>query len=231
VPHGEFPCEPIVTITQKTFHSRAEHRWPVAIALITAIALFILLPGSFFPTLRYLISGICAVLLLVLIVLNPHRLNKEAVWSRALSVSVAVVLLVANQFALVLLLYQLINVGRSDAPGILVAAVQVWATNVIAYSLIFWEIDRGGPIVRRREAREDQPAPDFRFPQDDYDQNWLPEYFDYLYFSATNSTAFSPTDTMPVTIRAKALMLAESVSGFAILALVIARAVNVVAAS
>ena len=83
--------------------------------------------------------------------------------------------------------------------------------------------------MRRREAKEDQPPADFRFPQNDYDDGWLPEYFDYLYFSATNSTAFSPTDMMPVTIRAKAFMLAESVSGFAILALVIARAVNVVA--
>jgi uncharacterized membrane protein len=218
-----------VTISHRTFHARAEHRWPVAIALITAIGLFLLLPGSFFPTLRYVISGICAVLLLALIVLNPHRLSREATWSRAISVGIAVVLLGANQIALVLLIYQLVNAGAADAPGILVAAVQVWATNVIAYSLIYWEIDRGGPIVRRRDAKEDQPPADFRFPQNDYDDGWLPDYFDYLYFSASNSMAFSPTDVMPVSHRAKAFMLAESLSGFAILALVIARAVNVVA--
>ncbi len=215
--------------TAHAFHARAEHRWPVVIALVVAIGLYLLLPGSFFPTLRYVISAICAALLLVLIVLNPHRLSKEATWSRAISVSLAVVLLGANQIALIQLIYQLVNVGGSDAPGILIAAVQVWATNVIAYSLVFWELDRGGPVVRRREPKEDQPEPDFRFPQNDYDEGWMPEYFDYLYFSATNAMAFSPTDVLPVRIRAKAIMLVESLSGFAILALVIARAVNVVA--
>jgi uncharacterized membrane protein len=227
--HGEFAEAVLMTTVDRSFHARAEHRWPVAIALVAAIALFLLLPGSFFPTLRYIISGICAVLLIVLIGLNPVRLNREAVWSRAVSVSIGVVLLAANQIALVLLIYQLINVGGADAPGILVAAVQIWATNVIAYSVIYWEIDRGGPIVRRRESKEDQPRADFRFPQNDFDDGWLPEYFDYLYFSATNAMAFSPTDVMPISLRAKAFMLAESLSGFAILALVIARAVNVVA--
>jgi uncharacterized membrane protein len=100
-------------------------------------------------------------------------------------------------------------------------------------------MDRGGPVPRRRDQRKDLPKADFRFPQDeDHDaidevragssahSDWVAGYIDYLYFSATNSMAFSPTDTMPLTARAKALMLLESFTGFVILALVIARAVS-----
>lgn len=222
------------------FRTRPEHRWPVIAAILTAIALYLLLPGAFIPELRYAIAGVCALALVPLIWFNPVRLTKENTWSRRGSIALAVLLLLANQVALVQLGYQLLVAHTSDAPGILLAAVQVWVSNVIAYAIIYWEMDRGGPVARRRDAREDLPPADFRFPQDEDDDavaevaarssgraDWSPQFFDYLYFSATDAMAFSPTDVMPLSIRAKVLMLLESISGFAILALVIARAVNV----
>ncbi|PZQ87846.1 MAG: hypothetical protein DI534_13810 [Leifsonia xyli] len=230
----------LASVTAADFRTRPEHRWPVVVAVMVAIGLYVLLPGAFLPGFRYTIAGICALLLIPLIVLNPVRLTRETRLSRGLSVSLAVVLLVANQVALVQLGYQLLVAHNADAPGILLAAVQVWVSNVIAYAIIYWELDRGGPVARRRDARADLPPADFRFPQDeDHDAvtevaarssaraDWSPQFFDYLYFSTTDAMAFSPTDVMPLSMRAKVFMLIESVSGFAILALVIARAVNV----
>ncbi|AYF98969.1 DUF1345 domain-containing protein [Protaetiibacter intestinalis] len=227
-------------MTAADFRARPEHRWPVVVALLVAVVLYLLLPGAFLPALRYTIAGICLLALVPLIVFNPVRLTRETRLSRRLSIALAVVLLLANQVALVQLGYQLLVAHNSDAPAILLAAVQVWATNVIAYAIIYWELDRGGPVARRRDARDALPPADFRFPQDEDDDavaevavrsstraDWSPQFFDYLYFSTTDAMAFSPTDVMPLSIRAKALMLLESLSGFVVLALVIARAVNV----
>ncbi|TPW92791.1 DUF1345 domain-containing protein [Schumannella luteola] len=195
----------------------------------------------FVPWLRWVVVVACLAVLTTLVFLNPHRLSKESRWSRVASIVLAVLLLVANQFALVALIIDLLSSGDSDAGGILLMALQVWVTNVIAYAVMFWEIDRGGPVVRRRDAREKLPHASFRFPQDeDHDTvaevaagssktaDWTPEFFDYLYFSASNSMAFSATDAMPLTRTAKALMLLESFSAFVILALVIARAVSAI---
>jgi len=219
--------------------ARAEHRWPAAIALIVALTLYATLPSTFFPILRYVVVGIGLVLLVPLLLVNPVRLQKELRWTRLLSVGQTLILLIANQVALVQLVFELLNAKNQDGPTLLLAAVQVWVTNVIVYALLYWEIDRGGPVSRTQTARKDMPIADFRFPQDeDHDAivevaarssaktNWTAGFVDYLYFSASNSMAFSPTDTMPLAPRAKILMLAESFAGFVILALVIARAVS-----
>ena len=120
---------------------------------------------------------------------------------------------------------------RHPISGVYVAA-GVWATNVIAFAVVFWEIDRGGPFARRFEGVRDDAPMDFRFPQEEgspgLDPRWRPEFFDYLYFSLNSMMAFSPTDVMPLTRRAKALMGYESLTGFVLLALVIARAVNII---
>jgi uncharacterized membrane protein len=112
-------------------------------------------------------------------------------------------------------------------------------TNVIAFGLAYWELDRGGPVSRRVKARPQLPHADFRFPQDEDSDavrevavgssehsGWVAAFVDYLYFSLTNSMAFSPTDVMPLTTRAKALMGLQAFIAFVILALVIARAVS-----
>jgi uncharacterized membrane protein len=218
--------------------ARAEHRWPAAIAILVAITLYAVLPSSFTPWLRYLVVGLSVGMFVPLLFLNPTHLVRETRWSRYLSVGSALVLLLANQIALVQLVYQLVT-SQSDGPGLLLAALQVWVTNVIAYALIYWEMDRGGPVSRRSTDRPKVRPADFRFPQDeDHDaidevavrssakSDWMPGYVDYLYFSASDSMAFSPTDVMPLSHRAKALMMVEAFAGFIILALVIARAVS-----
>ncbi|PRY67076.1 putative membrane protein [Glaciihabitans tibetensis] len=218
---------------------RAEHRLPAVIAIVIVLVLYALLPSTFLPGIRYGVVGIAILLLIPVLILNPARLTRQTRWSRVLSVSNAFLLGAANQIALVQLVYLLVNAGKQDGPSLLIAAVQVWVTNVIVFALIYWEIDRGGPVARRHEERRDLDPADFRFPQDeDHDaitevairssakSDWAPGYVDYLYFSLSNSMAFSPTDAMPLSHRAKALMGLESFAGFVILALVIARAVS-----
>ena len=216
----------------------AEHRWPAAIAILIALVLYALLPSSFTPWLRYVVVGLCAAMFIPLLILNPHHLTRETRWSRRLAGATALVLLIANQLALVQLVYLLVT-ERTEGPALLLAAVQVWVTNVIAFALVYWEMDRGGPVARRLRPREEVNLADFRFPQDeDHDAidevrgrsskvaDWMPGYIDYLYFSASDSMAFSPTDAMPLSHRAKLLMVFEAFAGFVILALVIARAVS-----
>jgi hypothetical protein len=117
--------------------------------------------------------------------------------------------------------------------------LQVWATNVIAFGLIYWQLDRGGPVSRTQLARADLPLADFRFSHDEDADNvaevadgssiksdWIPTLVDYLYLSTTNSSAFSPTDTMPLTSRAKVLMGIQATAALMTSLLVIARAVG-----
>ena len=104
----------------------------------------------------------------------------------------------------------------------------VWGTNTISFALWFWAVDRGGPV---RRFRPNPPPPDFQFPQMENPQlaepGWAPHFFDYVYVSFTNSIAFSPTDAMPLTRRAKLMMLAESSVSSVTILLVAARAVNI----
>jgi len=113
---------------------------------------------------------------------------------------------------------------------LLLSAGIMWLTDTIAFGLAFWELDCGGPVAR---ALGDRVEPDFQFPQDENPQlaraGWAPRLWDYLYLSLTNSIAFSPTDAMPLTRPAKALMAAESTLSAVTVLLVAARAVNILA--
>jgi uncharacterized membrane protein len=138
-------------------------------------------------------------------------------------------LLVAGNFvALGILVAGLVTSDTSDLSGgeLLLTGFAIYASDVLAFGLIFWELEAGGPVARRRA--QDRRARDFRFPQDDVEpQSWKPQVWDYLYVSMTNSIAFSPTDTMPMSLRAKGLMGLESFIAAATILLVAARAVNV----
>jgi uncharacterized membrane protein len=222
----------------ETQDPRSEHRLPAVLALLVALGLYATLPSTFLPGLRYAVVGIGLVMLIPLLILNPRRLHRETRWSKYLATGQALLLVAANEVALVQLVVLLTTSGSSDGPTLLLAAVQVWVTNISAFALVFWELDRGGPVSRRHADRKDMPAADFRFPQDeDHDAveevatrssvrtGWVASYVDYLYFSLSNSMAFSPTDTMPLSSRAKMLMGLEAAGGFVLLALVIAHAV------
>ena len=115
----------------------------------------------------------------------------------------------------------------------------MWLTDVIVFGLAYWELDRGGPVARAHVRRDNLPGADFRFTQDeDADtvtevragsserSDWIPSYVDYLYVSLTNSSAFSPTDTMPLTSRAKLLMGLEATAALLISILVVAKGIG-----
>ena len=135
---------------------------------------------------------------------------------------------VENAFALVALLGSLVSGNETSGGQLLLKGTTIWGTNVIAFALWFWGIDQGGPV---RRLEPNPPAADFRFPQQESTRPgepvWRPLLFDYIYVSFTNSIAFSPTDTMPLTRRAKLLMMAESAVSAAAILLVAARAVNI----
>jgi len=205
-----------------------------------ALALYAALPNDLITVQRYVTVALGILLLIPLIIVNPHRFQRQTTWSRVLSLTLAVIVVVSNQITLVSLVFVLID-GNADGPSLLQSALQVWVANVIGFALLYWEIDRGGPVVRTTAKRSDLPLADFRFPQDEDDDaivevaagsslkaDWTASFVDYFYFSLSNSMAFSPADTMPLTSRAKLLMSLESFGGFVLLALVIARAVSLI---
>lgn len=218
---------------------RGEARLPSALVVVAAIALYALLPEQLILGPRLVIPALEVVLLAALIVVNPRRMTRDNVWERAAALTLVGLIAVANAAALYLLLRQLVTTDESRSVELLIAAGQVWLTNVIVYGLAFWQLDRGGPVARTHLPRARLPKADFRFPQDeDHDtvvevqigsskvSDWVPAVVDYLYVSLSNSSAFSPTDTMPLSTRAKILMGIESTSALVISVLVIAKGVG-----
>jgi hypothetical protein len=221
---------------------RGEHRIPPSLAVVVAATLYGLLPNSLLLGPRLLIPLLELALLIALLTTNPLRLTRESRWSRRVSLALTLLIVVTNLVALGLLIHDLVDAQVKRGGSLLLAALQVWATDVIAFALLFWNLDRGGPVARSQLARDQLPLADFRFPHDE-DQDavveiaagssvradWIPTFVDYLYVSTTNSSAFSPTDTMPLTSRAKVLMGIEATAALLTSVLVIARAVAALA--
>jgi hypothetical protein len=215
-----------------------ENRLPPAIAVVVAGLTYALLPGSLLFAPRFVIPALEIVLLVALIATNPRRMTRETRWSRIASVALASVVIITNMVALGMLVDALTEKGTPGGP-LLLAAMQVWLTNVIGFALLYWELDRGGPVARRTTPRDRMQPADWRFSQDENADTitevaatsskrsgWTPTFIDYLYLSLTNSSAFSPTDTMPLSARAKALMGVEATAALLTSLLVIARAVG-----
>jgi hypothetical protein len=218
---------------------QGEHRIPPAIAVLVAAMFYGLLPNSLLLGPRLLIPALELVLLVVLVMTNPIRLTRETRTSRFASLGLTGLIILTNLIALGLLIHDLVDSSVKGGGSLLLAALQVWATNVIAFGLLYWGMDRGGPVSRRQLPRDQLPMADFRFSHDeDHDavvevaasssrvSGWVPTFVDYLYVSTTNSSAFSPTDTMPLTSRAKALMGIQATAALLTSLLVIARAVG-----
>jgi hypothetical protein len=215
-----------------------ENRLPPALAVVVAVVIYALLPSSLLFTNRLITPVVELLLLAALLVTNPRRLTKETRWSRWASIILAGVMILTNMGSLGLLVSNLSSSGASGS-HLLVGAMQIWVTDVIGFGLLFWELDRGGPVSRRREKRAELPSADFRFSQDENDDavvevsrtssessGWIPVFVDYLYVSLTNSSAFSPTDTMPLTSRAKMLMGVEATASLLISLVVVSFAVG-----
>jgi uncharacterized membrane protein len=208
---------------------RPEHRWAVFVSIAGALTLYFFIPQKVQPIPNWIVPSIGALFLIPQVILNPTRLVNERAWSRWMSVALSAIMVLVNQVTIILVLRELI-VGDSTGPAVLLTATMVWVTNVIAFAFVYWELDLGGPFARRLHNARATQQMDFRFPQHDGapgNKNWEPAFFDYAYFSLSNMMAFSPTDVMPMTTRAKALMGYQALTGFALLALVISRAVNI----
>jgi len=168
------------------------------------------------------------VLLIPLAWRRPRRWLEQTGHRRTVALALLGLISLANALLLVALIASLVRGGEKSGAQLLLKAITVWGTNVITFGLWYWEFDRGGPV---RRLRPNPPPPDFQFPQMENPQlaepGWRPHLVDYLYVSFTNSIAFSPTDAMPLTRRAKMLMLSESTASSLTVLLVAARAVNI----
>jgi uncharacterized membrane protein len=167
-------------------------------------------------------------LLLPLAWQRPRRRLDQLGRRRTVAIALLAFVSLANALLLVAVIASLVRGNERSGAQLLLKAVTVWTTNVVAFGLSYWEFDRGGP---RRRNEPDPPLPDFQFPQLENPQlaapGWQPELVDYLYVSFTNSIAFSPTDAMPLSRWAKLLMLVESALSSLTILLVAARAVNI----
>jgi uncharacterized membrane protein len=204
-----------------------EQRWAVTVAIALAVALQLVLPDRLAFRPHWLLPALEIVLVAVLIVLNPVRISRDHPWLRPLSTALIALISLANGWSAVLLVMDLLTARAGEEPGpLLGSGGAIWLTNVIAFSLWYWECDRGGPVAR---AQARQPRPDFRFPQMEDPEahaDWEPQFLDYFYVSFTNATAFSPTDVMPMTRWAKMVMLCQSAVSLVTVAVVISRAVS-----
>ncbi len=169
-----------------------------------------------------------AVLLAALAWSRPRRRLEVMGLRREVSLALLGVISLGNGVMLIALIASVLTGEEVNGGDLLWKGLAVWITNVVTFGLLFWEFDRGGP-VRRREPGA--PLPDFQFPQMENPQlappGWQPRLFDYMYVSFTNAIAFSPTDAMPMTRWAKALMLTESGASAITVLVVAARAVNI----
>ena len=211
--------------------SIGESRWPPALALVAFMALNIAvrvwLPHEGTVRVPWLLPAIEGVLL-ALLLLGPATAGRHRAMLRNLSVALVVVLVVAALWATSLLIYDLIKgIGVTNSPSQLLASgALVWLGNNVAFAMLYWLMDAGGPIAR---SRNPDVLVDFAFTQQlspEVAPGWRPVFLDYLHLGFTNATAFSPTDVMPLTHRAKYTMLVQATVALALFGLIVARAVN-----
>jgi uncharacterized membrane protein len=207
--------------------SRPEPRWPASLALLTCAALYFVLPNRLVVGPQWVLP-LLIVLPLIPLSITKHRHPDESPWVRRLSIALVALVTVANLISMSLLVRQLLVAHVSQGRNLIYSAVAVWFTNIISFGLWYWEIDRGGPHMR---AGDLGGFPDIQFPQMENPTlapaKWHPKFFDYLYSSFANGTSFAPADAMPLSLRVKALFLAESLISFVTVAIVAARAVNI----
>lgn len=211
-----------------TTHDR-DPLWQAQLAALIALLLQFLLPDKFLGGSKMVLLVFEALLLGGLIFTTPKVPIFRSVARRLNAVTLISLVGLANIVTLERLAHFLLQGGRiSNGHELILASVNIYITNVIIFGLLYWEIDGGGPGQRRKRPPQEK---DFLFPQmsspEVAPKGWMPTFIDYLYVSATNATAFSPTDTMPLTRRVKLLMTIQATASLITIALVAARAVNI----
>jgi hypothetical protein len=208
--------------------TEAEGRWTAAAAVIAVILIHVWLPEPFAIRPRWLMPVLESVLLIGLVAANPITLTRESRLIRVASLALIGAISAANAWILLREVGRLVGGAEHDAVRILSTGAAIWVINVLLFALWYWELDRGGPVAR---AKGRGPYPAFLFPQMSEGSltppGWRATFLDYLYLAFTNATAFSPTDVMPLSRWAKAIMMIQSALSLVVVALVIARAINV----
>ena len=211
-----------------------EPRWPVALAIgsfiAITVALHFIVPHR--PTLgpAWLIPAVELAMLALLLAADPARLAEHRRPLRRAALALMLILAAAVFASTAALIKDLVDGGpvTNSATTLLATGGLTWLGNVLVFGLLYWLLDSGGPVARYRGER---PYPDFAFSQQLSPElappGWHPRYVDYAILGLTTSTAFSPTDVMPMRPWAKLMMSAQSVISLVLIGLVIARAVNV----
>ena len=213
--------------------ARGEHWWPVALAIVVATLLHVALPAKYRVNPPWVVPVVLLALLAALIIGDPGRIDRQKPWLRTVTGIVIACLTAANLVAAVRLVHDILSNNKlfaNNANGLLATGGVIWATNVIAFALWYWDLDRGGAAAR---AHYPQANPAFVFPEmlhtDYVPANWVPKFVDYLSLGFWTATAFSPTDISAIKPWAKLMMITEAAVSVVIGALVIARAINILA--
>lgn len=194
-----------------------------------ALALDLALPEKLTIGPSWLLPAVEGALLVALALVSPHPAARHSALRRYVAIGLVALVSAVNTVSLVLLCRALLLGGASNGRGLIAAGAVLWGTNVLLFGLWYFELDRGGPAARQRG---EEHYPDFLFVQmtdgaRHAPPDWSPRLIDYLYTSFTNATAFSPTDTMPLSAAAKWLMSAQALVSLVTVGLVVARAVNI----
>ena len=203
-------------------------RWPAALALLGVGALYAVLSGGLTLGPRAFLLGLVAVLLVPL--LGAHLRGSHR-FARGLGFGVIGLVTLAVVASVFLLVSSSLG-GRLSAPALLQDAALLWVINVATFAVWYWAIDGGGPAHRRWEGHVSE---DFLFPQMNLDdksaRDWSPGFLDYLFLAFNTSTAFSPTDTAFLSRLAKVLMMVQALLSLLIIAVLVSRAINALAAA
>jgi len=225
------PSDPPVAPAQETdYDAVGESRWPMVIAVFAVLVLSSVPPARVTVVGIPLLPLVVGVLLAVLVLGDPGRIDRRSRWLRNVSLALVGVLVFGALSGTAFLIIDLVDGSPlvDQAGALLVYGAKVWLANNVAFALLFWQMDRGGPAERVHGSSR---YPDFVFPQEADPSlaapGWRPRFIDYLYVAFTNANAFSATDTMPLTGRAKLAMETQALISFVILTLVLARVVSV----
>lgn len=210
---------------------RTDPLWPGQAAIAVALALYFAMPTPLLPGPGRVLPALEVALLAALIVAARAR-GRATPLGRDLSVALLSLVTLANLVSLGLLIHYLLAGGHARGADLIGGGVVIWITNLLLFAVWFWELDRGGPV--RPGTERPKVMPDLLFAQmtaaSYAPRNWQPRFGDYLYVSLTNQAAFSPTDTLPLTMRAKLLMGVQGVASLVTVGIVVARAVNILGA-
>ena len=202
--------------------------WHVQLAVLLAMALQLLLPDRFVAGPRYMLPVLEALLLALLAVTTPRLPEYRSTRRKLYAISLIAIISAANIFSLQKVVTDLLVGGQiSNGQQLILASINIFLTNIIIFGLWYWEMDGGGPGLRRGRPHHQR---DFLYPQmrdSGLYPDWHPTFIDYLYLSYNNASTFGPSDTLPTSRRAKMLMLAQSAVSVTTLVLVAARAVGI----